>query len=239
MDVKEKRVYDILLTPIICDKKIPQIIIQDGIIKSPQLYYSCADADMSDISMGFYRIVYKDILTDSNGEILNDKGYPIDKEFMGDTMHSFNSLANIILKDSSKNFRSPVEKWPEELNEYYLKYHCLANFWIIPMRHGRTSAKLSKYDSLDYYLTRVKDRFIDDTDGYFGRFVSWEKFLASHCMSSYILRSNPLIMYSSSDKKRCISELNRINEFWKTRAEELVNKHTDELYEYFCKLGLV
>lgn len=33
MDVKEKRVYDILLTPIICDKKIPQIIIQDGIIK--------------------------------------------------------------------------------------------------------------------------------------------------------------------------------------------------------------
>ena len=46
-------------------------------------------------------------------------------------------------------------------------------------------------------------------------------------------------MYYSADKDGCISELNRIHEFWKLRAGELVNKHTDELYEYFSKLGLV
>lgn len=239
MDEKEKKVYDILLTPIMCDKRISKTLIQDGIIRSPQHYYSRSDEDMSDFSIGFYKIVYKDMLSDSNGEILNEKGYPINKEFMGDTMHSFNSLANIILEDKSKDSRSPIKKWPPKLVEYYSKYHCLVNFWVIPMRHGRNSAKLSKYDSLDYYLARVQGEFINDEEGYFGKFKSWKKFLKAHCMSSYVLKSNPLIMYYSADKDGCISELNRIHEFWKLRDEELVDEHTDELYEYFSKLGLV
>lgn len=72
---------------------------------------------------------------------------------MGDTMHSFNSLANVILGDRCKD----EEMWPEELIDYRSKYHCLANFWIIPMCHGRKKAKLSGYDSLDYYLEKVKN----------------------------------------------------------------------------------
>ena len=54
---KIKKVCDILLTPIICDKRIPEIIIRDGKIISPQLYYGVADEDMSDFSIGFYKIM--------------------------------------------------------------------------------------------------------------------------------------------------------------------------------------
>lgn len=239
MNEKTKKVYKILLTPIICDKNTSKIKIQDGIIRSSQLYYGTADEDMSDFSIGFYKIIYKDLLSNSNGEILNESGYPIDKEFMGDTMHSFNSLANIILNDASKRVRSPIEKWPPELVEYHLRYHCLANFWIIPMRHGRKSAKLSKYDSVDYYLTRVRECLINDKEGYFGKFISWEKFLESQYISNYVLKDNPLFIYESNDKNRCIDELKCINNFWESRANEIVYKNADELYEYFYNLGLI
>lgn len=239
MNEKEKMVYDILLTPIVCDKKIPEIIMKDGVIRSPQRYCRMKDADMSDLSIRFYEIVYKDILSDIGGEILNEAGYPVHEDFMGDTMHSFNPLANVILGDPSKKHRSPIETWPVELVEYHSKYHCLANFWIIPMRHGRCAAKLSKYDSVNYYLNTVKDKHINDKEGYFGKFKSMENFLASHCISGHVCESNPLDMYNSKDKKRCINELTRIHEFWKLRAQELVNKYGDELYEYFHELGLI
>lgn len=239
MSEKTQKVYEILLTPIICDKDFQKIEIQNGIIKSPQLYYGMADADMSDLSIGFYKIIYKDLLSNSNGEILDERGYPINKEFMGDTMHSFNSIASIILNDKSKKFRSPIEKWPQALVEYHSRYHCLVNFWIIPMRHGRKSAKLSKYDSLDCYLNKVEECLINDVEGYFGNFKSLENFMESQYISNYIFKANPLLMYKSKDKNCCIRELECINDFWKSRANEIVNKKADELYEYFYNLGLI
>ncbi len=63
-------------------------------------------------------------------------------------MNSFNSLANIILDNNDKNSRSSKDIWPDYLEKYEKDYHCLANFWVIPMRHGRKSAKLGRYDSL-------------------------------------------------------------------------------------------
>ena len=240
MTEKEKKVYKLLLTPIICDKSISQIFIQNGIIKSPQLYIHKKDEDMSNFSIGFYEIVYKDKLNEIGGGMLDDKGYLNDKEFAGDTMHSFNSLANIILGDKSKNDRSPIDnKWPTELVEYYSKYHCLANFWVIPMRHGRKSAKLSKYDSMDYYLEKVKDSFINYSDGYFGKFTNWESFLDEHCINDCVIKKNPLDIYKNNDKEGCKDELKRICDMWEKRANELVKKHGDELYDYFKKCKLV
>ena len=55
----------------------------------------------------------------------------------------------------------------------------------------------------------------------------------------YEILLTPIICDKKIHKNGCISELNRINEFWKSRAKELVNKHVDELYEYFSTLGLV
>lgn len=245
MTEKEKKVYEILLTPIMCDNNVKKICMQDNIIYSPQLYNSGLDEDMSDFSVGFYKIVYKDILKENNGKILKENGKYINENYMGDTMHSFNSLANVILGDRCKDCRSPKEMWPEELIDYHSKYHCLANFWIIPMCHGRKSAKLSWYDSLDYYLEEVKNyylrevklRFIESQE-YFKNFT-WESFLDTHGLSEYKMIDNQLKIYKEKDKKACLDEIERIYEFWENRASQIVKKYNNELYNYFNGLGLI
>ncbi|MFM1581882.1 hypothetical protein ABGF48_06755 [Helcococcus bovis] len=245
MTEKEKKVYEILLTPIICDNSVKKICMQDNIIYSPQLYNSNLDEDMSDFSVGFYEIVYKDILKENNRKILKENGKYINENYMGDTMHSFNSLANIILDNKSKINRSPKEMWPEELIDYHLKYHCLANFWIIPMCHGRKSAKLSWYDSLDYYLEEVKNYYLGEVEssfiesqGYFKNFT-WESFLDTHGLSEYKMIDDPLKIYKEKDKKACLDEIERIYGFWENRSSQIVKNYNDELYNYFNGLGLI
>lgn len=61
----------------------------------------------------------------------------------------------MILGNKTKKERRSKEKWPKELIDYQSKYHSLANSWAIPMCHGRTSAKLNPYDSLDAYLNKI------------------------------------------------------------------------------------
>ena len=242
---KENIVYEILLTPIKCDKNVPKIYIKDNVVYSPQLYKGNPDEDMSDFSVGFYKIVYKGILRENNVDILNEDGTYKNKNYMGDTIHSFNSLANVILDNKSKNERSPKEAWPKELIDYQSKYHCLANFWVIPMCHGRKSAKLSWYDSLDYYLEEVKNyylrevklRFIESQE-YFKNFT-WESFLDTHGLSEYKMIDDPLKIYKEKDKKACLAELKRIYGFWEDRARQIVKKYNNELYNYFNGLGLI
>lgn len=238
MTEKEKKVYERLLTPIICDNNIKKIYMQDNIIYSPQLYNSNLDEDMSDFSVGFYKILYKDILKENKGEILKEDGKYRNKNYMGDTIHSFNSLANIILGNKSKNNRSPIKEWPEELIDYNSKYHCLVNFWVIPMCHGRQSPKLSKYDSLDYYLEKVNKSFIESQE-YFKNFSTMQSFLDIHGLSEYKMIDDPLKIYKEKDKEACLSEIKRIYEFWENRASQIVKKYNDELYNYFNNLGLI
>lgn len=235
---KENIVYEILLTPIKCDKNVPKIYIKDNVVYSPQLYKGNPDEDMSDFSVGFYKIVYKGILGGNNVDILNEDGTYKNKNYMGDTIHSFNSLANVILDNKSKNERSPKEAWPKELIDYQSKYHCLANFWVIPMCHGRTSAKLNRYDSLDAYLNKVCTGTIKNADEYFQKFT-YESFLEIHGMSWYKISDNPLEIYISKDNYGCIDEIQHIYDFWNKRAIEIVKKYNSELYDYFQGLGLI
>ena len=235
---KENKVYKILLTPIKCDKSVPKIYMKDNVIYSPQLYKRNPDEDMSDLSVGFYKIVYKDILGGNNVEILNEDGTYKNENYMGDTIHSFNSLANVILGNRSKKERSPKEEWPKELIDYQSKYHCLANFWVIPMYHGRTSAKLNRYDSLDVYLNKVYTGDIKNADEYFQK-LTYESFLEIHCMSWYKILDNPLKIYRSKDKRGCIDEIQHIYDFWNKRASEIAKKYSRELYDYFEVLGLI
>lgn len=114
MTEKEKEVYKILLTPIKCDKKVHNICMKDNVIYSLQVYKCNSDEDMSDVSVGVYKIVYKDILGGNNGEILNEDGSYKNENYIGDTIHSFNSLANVILGNKTKNERSPKEEWPKK-----------------------------------------------------------------------------------------------------------------------------
>lgn len=245
MTEKEKKVYEILLTPIICDNNVKKIYMQDNVIYSQQSYIREPDPDMSDFSLGFYKVVYKDILEKNNGEILEEDGYCKDDNYMGDTMHSFNSLANVILADRCKDCRSPKGVWPEELVKYESRYHCLANFWLIPMPHGRTNTKLSRYDSVDCYLKRVRnyysgenDEILKKTKKYFKNFT-WESFLGTHGLSEYKMIDDPLKIYKEKDKKACLDEIKRIYEFWENRASQIVKKYNDELYNYFNCLGLI
>ena len=112
-----------------CNKKeyktIKRSKCQDrDVIKTSQKYIRKNDPDMSDFAIGFYEIIYKDIL---NGKtILDEKGYLQNKElFAGDTMNSFRTIKR----------RNPKENI---LKKYEYQYHCLANFWLIPMEMGRT-----------------------------------------------------------------------------------------------------
>lgn len=229
MTEKENNVYNILLTPIKSDKNVPKIYMKDNVIYSSQLYKRNPDEDMSDFSVCFYKIVYKDILGENNVEILNEDGTYKNENYMGDTIHSFNSLANVILGNRTKK-RSSKEEWPKELIDYHSKYHCLVNFWVIPMCHGRTSAKLNGYDSLDAYLNKLYRGAIKNADEYFQKFT-YESFLEIHGMSWYKISDNPLEIYISKDKNGCFDEIQRIYDFWNKRAIEIAKKYNSELYD--------
>ena len=96
MTDRENRVYDLLLTPIKSDKKCSRIALKDGVIQTPQLYRGAPDEYMSDLSIRFYQIVYEDMLKENAGALLSGDGKYMSNKYLGNTMHSFNSLANII-----------------------------------------------------------------------------------------------------------------------------------------------
>ena len=106
------------------------------------------------------------------------------------------------------------------------------------MRHGRRSAKLNRYDSLDVYLSKVHAGVIKNADEYFQKFT-YESFLEIHDLSWYKISDNPLEKYKLKDKKGCIDEIQRIYDSWNKRANEIVKKYKTELYDYFEGLGLI
>ena len=93
---------------------------------------------------------------------------------------------NIIAKNASKAKRL----------EWYLRYHCLANFWLIPYSIGRKSMKWSKYDSLDIFLIAVGNNDPKRNENkrtnlpYFNNFrtndeIDYCKFLEFHYLTNY------------------------------------------------------
>lgn len=106
------------------------------------------------------------------------------------------------------------------------------------MRHGRRSAKLNRYDSLDEYLNKVHKGTINDANEYFQK-LPYESFLEIHGLSSHKILEDPLKIYISKDKKGCIDEIQRIYDSWDKRASEIVKKYKTELYDYFKALGLI
>lgn len=106
------------------------------------------------------------------------------------------------------------------------------------MCHGRTSAKLNRYDSLDAYLNKVYTGNIKNADEYFQQFT-YESFLEIHCISGYKISDNPLEKYIAKDKKACMDEIQHIYDFWDKRDSEIVKKYTSELYDYFEDIGLI
>ena len=235
---KQKQVHDVLLMPIECTSRSgtnATINKAGNAIKSTQLYKSGPDPDMSDIAIGFYKILYPEI-----GSILTPEGLLACQEFAGDTMNSFNSIANITKgAGQSKNSRTPQEEWPEYLKKYHASYHCLANFWVLPIHMGRRTAKLNRRDSMDIFLSLLQG------DGYethfkpYPQYLSWadsySEFVEKHFLGTY---SNiELIPYHEGHAEELVDQaMGRITQ----RAEDLAkSSYCNSLYDFFYECGLI
>lgn len=253
-ELKSKQVYELLLTPIVCtgysEGKVSIIKCGDK-IKTSQSYYPYKkweiplDEDMSDFAMGFYEILYKDIL---NGNQMIDNDDLCDREFAGDTMNSFNYIANLLPQAGrSRNSRTPKSQWPPILQKWEQSYHCLANFWIIPLKIGRkNSDKLSK-GSYENGVNDYVDRFIDllkeptNFAGIFSRdYKSIEEFAAKQFLyGSYMYGDSSVVSYSDEIEIPEVM-INKIIDRIKIRATAIANSDCSiELWDYFDKWGLL
>ncbi len=206
-DKKKKQVEEILLMPIICNKFIKGTVRRGNWIYTGQKYCNSSDEDMSDFAVGFYEILYRNIINFDNNpsSILDSTGYFNDPNFAGDTMNSFRTVSNKYDKNSSK--------WSECLWDYFEEYHCLANFWILPMNIGRTSShtpeEFRKYsksksginDYMDRFLEYYKNNILEYSESfnvYFSRFDSFEDFATKHFLfESYIIGKDGIDTYSN------------------------------------------
>jgi len=262
MNEKQKIVYDILLCPVFCIKDYHGIDVfkdADGnnVIVSGQKYISdVSDEDMSDFTVGYYDILYRNVLNSIHfTSILDEHGYLVSREFAGDSINSFTSIATVGLGPNWKFNVSPAQ-WPDYLSEYHKRYHCLANFWLIPMRHGRRGMKLSKYDSGRYYICRILNeysKFSADKNiiynkhkykNYF-RVVSKNDFLNLHHIDSDITDSSDLLALLSPYKKHndsnCRELVSEAMKMLKNRACKIAldDEVSSGLYDYFAELGLI
>lgn len=255
---KQIKVKEILLMPIVPDKHLQsgEMSINNGIIHSGQSYIyddgsiSCPDADMSDFAIMFYGIVYR--IT-----VLNTENKVLDMNFAGDTMNSYNTVANHIdkkIKESDEIERKKLNSLKEEWKK---RYHCLANFWLIPYSIGRTSKKWSNSDSLDLFLNAVKtgDKIKKRMDNYRGYFLNdkflcntenfcYGKFLDIHYLRGY----KPFLYKSITYKEKPDEIIKKMIECIELRADNIVrDSKTDEegktvcdrLYDFFKENNLM
>lgn len=243
---KKEKVCKILKTPIVCENRNDGIRFDsnDKVIKTGQTYYRGLDEDMSDFSIGFYEIVYLDIVKKiPQGHILKSDGTLANCCFAGDTMNSFHSIANLVPEaGKSKKTRTPKEEWTTDLQKYHHRYRCLANFWILPFCIGRTGKKINYYDSMDIFLEEIKSdyKILEKHSSYFDAIPKFSDFEEIHCISKYIkkynINGNALSMYKNKQAKELIVRaLNMIDE----RAEEISEKYCEELWNYFDEWKLI
>ncbi|MCO7124602.1 hypothetical protein NIE88_02255 [Sporolactobacillus shoreicorticis] len=244
---KTDQIREVLLTTICCDKKQSKISREDNIILSGQKYYSSTDADMSNFAVGFYEIVYKDIL--NSKPLLKHNGSLWNNEYAGDTMNSFNTVANITPRaGKSRVQRTAMEEWPEYLQNYYRKYHCLANFWILPMEIGRTTKGILNKainptgDYMDRFLEMVhsKIRFYGYDREYFRCFNCWGEFTDKHFLiNSYLNEELKIELYSNFNEDKSRKFIKKALEKIGQRAECIAeSEYANKLWEYFNEWNL-
>jgi len=238
---QKQDIIDILTTSIECsgysNAKI-NITRDEEIIKTTQTYWPqyidkdtgkpfrypfIPDCDMSDFACDFYEIIYKDILNDI--KLVDDNGNFTDKNFAGDTMTSVSKLPG--LKD---------------------RYHCLANFWLIPMEIGRTSTNEWSKTSKKYEILDFMDRFLlllkynyhafeNSFRNYFNNIKRFEQFSEIHFIKNSYVDENYDVNEYSHQLDSTTSEI--LFEFMKIRATLISeSKYAEELWNYFNDLHL-
>lgn len=250
MTSRQQQVYDILLMPIRSRKASTSISRTDGWISSSQRYCYMEDPDMSDFAVGFYEILYGSSLL-SGRRMLASDGFVSDVELAGDTMTSFNTLANTILDDPDAKHRSPESVWPEELRVFHQRFCCLANYWVIPMRLGRSGTKLNQYDSADLFLDKVEHelpRLREEqtisyrgyqSENYFRQIQGYGDFCRIHFAEREFEPSELLPLYQSRDG--CIEIVRRMTSSIEKRAVRIAETEAVSrlLWDYFSDVGLI
>lgn len=244
MNKHKKQVEEILLMPIECTTQSSEnIFTHNGRIFSSQKYKGNLDPDMSDIAVGFYNIIYKNILS-KYGLLKNDDYCSIN--FVGDTMNSFNSIANIVPgAGRSVTQRTDKELWPSFLQNYHNRYHCLANFWVLPRCIGRCGKKLNSQDSVDIFLNILQEDYsiLDKYTDYFEQIEEYKTFCQKHFIpQTYTPLSNneikSLYNHKKADEelKESAKELTvQAQNCWELRANCISSDDNicEELYQYF------
>lgn len=255
----------ILLAPIIVNKETEGFMWSDDskeTIISGQKYEGDKDADMSDISICFYESLY-DLRSANNkeGKILNGSGL-FDKDFAGDTMNSLaaytddknnirDEVRNNILgfyKDE-REAQEALKAIEEEIDKFSHKYHCLANFWLLPMVVGRGGGAFGKgrfttyYDFMDNFLEAImrktyrqsnrylkNETFIMKYPNYCNLFMkgssfNWDAFASKHFINGiYLLKQNDIYYVAShSNLTDPIPTINSMDKMIELRADAIKN----------------
>lgn len=249
-DDMRRQVYEILLLPIECDKyKYSKIYRKDNVLYTGQRYASkYSDADMSELAVGYYDIIYRNIL--EGNRILQDNGNLVDEHFAGDTMNSFNTVANRVpgAGKSRKQRKSiPKIQWPKYLQEYELNYHCLANFWILPFEMGRTLKPMSKArvgrDYMDRFLNVLRNDiklYKSKYESYFIRVGEFVEFADIHFLIGNNLNKDMQIEVYSTPINDGEDFIQRAQEMMRHRAD-LISKseYAEDLWKYFKEIGIL
>lgn len=201
----------ILLLPIELDAKIDGYSIKENCIVSGQTYKRNAkgeiaindlDCDMSNVAVDFYSVIYG-----IDKKELNSIEYGWIK---GDTMNTHIRGR----KPKPENISEGEKTWGR-------KYHCLANFWVLPDEVGRKTRGLSeeqqKYtkhsstsrllDSMDLFLIFLEknyDYYFNNYSNYFSKIGIQDKnnsidmFKSVHFLQEFNPNSN--IFKSNSQK---------------------------------------
>ena len=236
---KQKEVLKILMTPIeVSSRNQGETIIKikEHVIYSTQTYEGPFDEDMSDFAVGFYEILYNSLLNEN--KILQQKKL-VNNAFAGDTMNSFNTIANRVPEaGKSRKQRTDKEVWPEYLSNFKDHYHCLANFWLLPMEIGRKSnhsySKIRCKDYMDRFLNKMSKEYGNvEVLNIYGDF---EEFKTVHFLEgSYIdAEDGKVFSFSNSSKNTAEEVIESMNQKIFKRAEMIANSPiSKQLYEYF------
>lgn len=256
---KRKQVFDILMLPIEAVKysaEKVEICREGNVIKSTQTYYPykkwngkplpiSLDEDMSDFAIGFYEIIYDSIIN-VKSLIKNDK--LSDDRFAGDTMNSFETIANLFPEAGNcKKRRTLPETWPLKLQQYKEQYHCLANFWILPKEIGRKIDEdnvLCK-GSYTYGIKDYVDRFLiqlQKSNEYI-KYMNYDNFSmfaeAQFIYGSYVYSDNSLYNFSADESNPYLL-IDKIMDRIKIRATAIANSdYVERLWDYFDAYGLI
>lgn len=232
----QEQVRDILLMPIeSTTQESLNVFIYDGRIFSSQEYRGY-DPDMSDFAVGFYQIIYRQILK-KEYKILKGKMLK-NEEFCGDTMNSYTIVTKNKIND-------------KERKEWINKYHCLANFWLLPKHVGHSSSYTAKLKLMYYskskngindYMDNFLHNYLDKYEEYRAVFKDYTKRFTSknfgdvHFLEGSYMEKGMVIDFSDEMEDKIIDII------WgkiKNRANLIACKKGEELYEYFLRLGII